>query len=188
MYRCVDATTGTNLCPLGNLDTDTGEFVISTTDKEAYPPGEYPVEIEGYISGFPGQLNSHTFTYTFVDLCETATVSVILIDNNDPENHTYLSSTSFTASYTPSEASCSIVYSCEPPEVDSGTEDLCSLGTLDEETGVFTLTTTDKVTYPPGKYTVEIKGSIENYASQFESHTFTYQFVDLCSSASVTVV
>ena len=121
MYRCVDATTGTNLCPLGTLDTDTGEFVISTTDKEAYPPGEYPVEIEGSILGYPDQKNSHTFTYTFVDLCETATVSVISTDNNDPENHTYLSSTSFTASYTPSEASCSIVYSCEPPEVDSGT-------------------------------------------------------------------
>ena len=81
----------------------------------------------------------------------------------DPSAHTYTSTTSLTAAYSSSDASCAIEYSCLPS---LGDIDLCAVGSLDSSTGVFQLATTDKSAYPPGTYSVSIKGSIENFASK----------------------
>ena len=61
----------------------------------------------------------------------------------------------FTASYSSSSASCSIVYSCETPV--SGI-DLCAAGTLNASSGEWQLTTADMSTYPPGAYSMEVSG------------------------------
>ena len=90
--------------------------------------------------------------------CSTATISVPT--QTDPPNHTYSGPTFFTASYSASDTSCAIEYACVAPT--SGI-DLCAIGSLDTATGVFQLTTTDKVSYPPGTYTVEIKGSVASH-------------------------
>ena len=117
-----------------------------------------------------------------VDPCSTAFVTVPA--QTDPPDHTYSGPTSYTASYTISEASCAIEYTCEPPT--SGT-DLCGIGSLDTATGVFQLTTTDMVSYPPGIYPVEIRGSVSGHPSQSNSHTFSLTLVDPCSLATISV-
>ena len=52
-FACVPPESGVNLCAIGDLDSSTGFFQITTTDFDAYPPGTYSVEISGSIAGFP---------------------------------------------------------------------------------------------------------------------------------------
>ena len=65
---------GTDLCALGNLDPTTGVFELALTDMDAYPPGTYPVEIQGFISGYLSQISGHIFRYELVDPCSIATI------------------------------------------------------------------------------------------------------------------
>ena len=104
----------------------------------------------------------------------------------DPLEHTYSGATLLHAQYTidSADSSCTLEYVCVPPT--SGT-DLCAIGYMDAISGIFRLTTTDKIGYPPGTYSVEIQGYIVNYPSQTASHAFTYTLVDPCSSATVIV-
>ena len=159
---------GIDLCGIGSLDTATGMFQLATTDMVLYPPGNYPVEIKGFITGYPSHSNSHTFTFTLVDPCSSATVSVPA--QIDPPDHSYTVPTSFTALYTVSDSRCLIEYACVTPT--SGL-DPCAIGPLDATTGVFQITTTDKISFPPGIFYVKIKGSIVGHPSQSNSNSFT---------------
>ena len=58
------------------MNTVSGEFELSTTDKATYPPGIYPVDIEGSVSGYPSQSRTHRFTYNFIDLCKHEPLSI----------------------------------------------------------------------------------------------------------------
>ena len=52
-YACVPQESGLDLCAIGTLDSSTGEFVLPGSDLNSYPPGTYPVEIQGFITGYP---------------------------------------------------------------------------------------------------------------------------------------
>ena len=131
---------------------------------------------------YPSQKNSHAFTYT-LDPCVSATV-IVPDPQSDPPDHAYRGPTSFQASYTASDTSCAVEYTCVPPA--SGTTDLCALGSLNSR-GVFELDVTDTIAYPPGTYQVEILGFISGYSSRTNSHTFDYELVHPCSIASISL-
>ena len=63
---------------------------------------------------------------------------------------------------------------------------LCLAGTLDASTGIFEITTTDAVTYPPGSYNVKIIGHISGFPANENCHTFSLTTID-CSSETVSV-
>lgn len=56
LYQCSE-TSGLNLCAAGNFDGLTGEWIFSTVDMAAFPPGIYPITVDGLIVGFPSQTN-----------------------------------------------------------------------------------------------------------------------------------
>ena len=75
-YACVSPVSGPEVCSGGTLDTSTGLWEFSSTDQVTYAPGTYSVELTGFITGFPLQAASHTFTLTIIDPCSVATVAV----------------------------------------------------------------------------------------------------------------
>ena len=184
-YSCLNPTVvDSDICSVGTLNSETGVFELSTTDKSTYPQNTYKVKIKGSIEGFSSRSYTHEFQFKLEDLCSAATVTIPT--QTEPANHTYQGTTSFTAEYfIESDDDCSIVYSCEPPDAASAVTNLCDVGTLGS-TGRFDLSVTDMSTYPPGDYPVEIKGSISGF-SDHDSHTFTYTLVDPCSLATVTI-
>ena len=120
-----------------------------------------------------------------IDLCATATISIPT--QTDPADYNYLSSnpSTFTAAYTSSEATCTIVYACVTPVSDP---DLCTVGTFDTTTGMWSLNTIDKVSYPPATYySIEVTGTITGYPLQTNSNIFNLKLIDLCATATVTV-
>ena len=82
------------------------------------------------------------------------------------------------------DINCPIVYSCVLPSVGP---DLCAVGNLDTSTGVFELATSDKVTYPPGAYVVDIEGAIYLHPTVSNIYTFIYELIDLCETATISV-
>ena len=106
------------------------------------------------------------------DPCLSATVSVPAPQTNPPD-HNYSDTTSFQASYTTSDSSCEIEYACvAPPAIafmsfstSTSATSICDIGSLDRETGVFQVTTTDPIAYPPGIYQIEIEGYIAGHPS-----------------------
>ena len=86
----------------------------------------------------------------------------------DPSDYAYSSSTTFTAAFIASDASCAIDYTCVPPA--SGV-DWCSDGTLDSATGVWLLDTSTIVpapnatSHPPGTSIIQVSGEISGYPS-----------------------
>ena len=165
------------------FDTSTGQWQFSTTDQVTYQPGSYEITIEGKIISNPGSVDSHAFQLNLVDPCSIATVTAS--GQVDPIDHTYFESTSSTATFTVSDSSCSLEYDCTPA---AGT-DLCVLGTMDADSGEleFVLSTDDKTTYPPGTYQVDIKASVSEYPDQSGTHTFTYNFIDLCKHGPLSI-
>ena len=109
------------------------------------------------------------------DPCRLATVTAS--GQINPSDHEYSGTTSLTATYKVSDPTCSLEYVCIPV---AGT-DLCAIGTIDASSKVlvFELSTTDKITYPPGTYQVDIVGQVSGYPTQSVTHTFTYNFIDL---------
>ena len=178
-YSCIEPET---FCPpVGSpevqFNTSSGEWLFQTTDKVTYPPGNYDIVIEAFIRNYyDSSKQMHTFQLTLFDPCSLVTVSIPADSQTDPPDHTYSGTTSLTATYTASPPKCSLEYACKVPAA-SGT-DLCAIGIMDPASGVFELSTTDKATYPPGSYQVDIEGSVSGHPTQSATHTFTYTFID----------
>ena len=64
---------------------------------------------------------------------------------------------------------------------------MCAIGTMDPDSGVFELSTTDKTTYPHGTYQVDIEGSVSGYPARNVIHTFSYTFNDPCREATLSI-
>ena len=150
---------------VGTLDTINGVFELSTADMVTYPPGSYTVTISGSITGYPSQTNSHEFTYTLVDPCSLATVSVPT--QTDPIEHTYTAPTIIQETFTPSDSRCTIEYECMVPA--SG-NNICYVGTIDTTSGIdtlpafiYTLPANTISTPLDGTKMLRIKGYITDY-------------------------
>ena len=91
-----------------------------------------------------------------------------------------------TAAYTPSVPSCDVIYSCTTLCTST---DLCSCGSLDPATGVWTLTHTapDKTVLAVGTYPITVTGEISGYPSSAQSHSFELIVSDPCASTTLTV-
>ena len=77
-----------------------------------------------------------------------------------------------------------IVYSC----VTTGKFDWCgdSAVSFDSNTGIWTLATVDKVTYPPGLYSMTITAAFKDYPKSSTSTMFTINLIDPCATAAIT--
>lgn len=66
--------------------------------------------------------------------------------------------------------------------------DLCQDGSFDTSSGEWSFETSDKVAYPPGVYTMQLTGSIEENSSVQTSINFQVKLVDPCVSAQVSML
>ena len=117
-------TSAINWCSVGTLNTDSGYFELSTTDKTAHPPGSYTIEILAFAKGIDSaniyydcMKKLQTYTLTLVDRCSAALGLTITIANPPTQpsewyynGNTYTLSTSgvFVSNY----PECPITYSC----------------------------------------------------------------------------
>ena len=130
-------------------------YTNDVADKGSYQIS-YHVKLTNYS---PFVTQSDAFTYTVIDVCEAATVTIP--PQSEPVDYSYIGSTSFTASFTSSVSACSIVYSCDA----SGSVDWCTIGTFDPSTGDWSLSTSDRANHPPGSYSIRVSGSFFGYPS-----------------------
>ena len=135
-------------------------------DKVSYPPAtDYTINVVGSIVGYSSITGSNTFNFKLIDLCETAVVSVSSsgADNADPADYNYVGTASFatTMDHNSADSACSIVYACTT----TGSIDWCTIGTFASASGSYSLTTSNKVAYPPGVYSIDVSGSIVGYPS-----------------------
>ena len=118
------------------------------------------------------------------DACGLGTVTASGLSS--PLVYQYSGSATFTADYTASSSSCPLVYTCESedPSIDwCALNDGTTVSTFDGATGEWTLTTSDKVNYPPGTYSVIITGYIDPYTVVNASERFQFTLEDPCGSA-----
>ena len=72
-YSCANTGPNTDMCAEGYFDTSTGNYDIQTLDISTYPPGDYIFTITGYLGN---KSAIATFTVTFINPCDTATLSI----------------------------------------------------------------------------------------------------------------
>ena len=131
-YSCSTPDSEPAWCSAGNFNSATGEWnlpsMTSAQDKIDYPPGDYQITVTGIGKTCSGETvsSSYIFNLKVLDPCSFA--SVVLPTLTQPSDYSFDGSTSFSASFTPSELNCSIEYSCSP--LGGSTIDWCTVGTF----------------------------------------------------------
>ena len=139
-------------------------------------------------------MGSLDFEIVLIDPC-LQTATVMATAQTAPSDYYYEqpSQPSLVWSVAPpytTDYDCPIAYSCLVTASPAGV-DICSIlvgassATFDSTGGVYTLTTHDMATYPPGEYTLQIRGSV---GSNSDSASIVVTLVDPCPSTLLQIV